>query len=61
MESEYNKKSEREVVNSTQQPNTIITLKHDFEELGIKPGFDLLMHISLSKIGWTVGGSNHVN
>jgi len=56
METEQKKKSEREVVQSTQNPNTITTLKHDFEALGVKPGLVVLMHSSLSKIGWTVGG-----
>ncbi len=53
---ENNKKSEKDVVRSTQQPNTITTLKHDFESLGVKPGLVIIMHGSLSKIGWTVGG-----
>ncbi|MFX0143645.1 MAG: aminoglycoside N(3)-acetyltransferase [Candidatus Hodarchaeota archaeon] len=57
MEIDINKKSERDVIKSTQQPNTITTLKRDFEALGIKPGLILIMHSSLSKIGWTVGGA----
>jgi len=56
MEAEYNKKSEREVIRSTRNPNTITTLKQDFKKLGIKPGLVIIMHSSLSKIGWTVGG-----
>jgi aminoglycoside 3-N-acetyltransferase len=50
------KKSEKDVIASTQQPNTISTLKTDFETLGVKPGSIIIMHSSLSKIGWTVGG-----
>ncbi|MEE9377138.1 MAG: AAC(3) family N-acetyltransferase [Candidatus Lokiarchaeia archaeon] len=56
MDAEHNKRSEKEVVKSTQYPNTITTLKHDFKTLGIKPGIVVIMHSSLSKIGWTVGG-----
>ena len=56
MEAEYNKRSEREVIRSTRYPNTITTLKQDFKKLGIRPGLVVLMHSSLSKIGWTVGG-----
>ncbi|MHA1988072.1 MAG: aminoglycoside N(3)-acetyltransferase [Promethearchaeota archaeon] len=50
------KKSEGEVVNETQAPNTITTLKHDFKTLGITAGSVIIMHISLSEIGWTIGG-----
>jgi len=56
MGTDYNNKSEEDVVRSTQHPNTITTLKHDFETLGLKPGLVVIMHSSLSKIGWTVGG-----
>ncbi len=44
------------VVNYTTMPNTITSLKRDFEALGVKPGAIIIMHSSLSKIGWTVGG-----
>ena len=56
MDAENNKKSEREVIRSTRYPNTITTLKQDFKTLGIKPRIVVIMHSSLSKIGWTVGG-----
>jgi len=56
MGAEHNKISERDVVKSTQYPNTIATLKKDFEVLGIRPGLVVIMHSSLSAIGWTVGG-----
>ena len=56
MEAEDNKKSERDVIRSTRYPNTITTLKHDYKSLGIRPGLVVIMHSSLSKIGWTVGG-----
>ncbi|MFW9820145.1 MAG: aminoglycoside N(3)-acetyltransferase [Candidatus Thorarchaeota archaeon] len=56
MRDETSKKSEENVIKSTKQPNTITTLKADFEALGIKSGSVIIMHSSLSKIGWTVGG-----
>ncbi len=56
MGTEHIKKSEGEVVKATQKPNTITTLKCDLEKIGVKPGFTLILHSSLSKIGWTVGG-----
>lgn len=51
------KKSEGEIVKETQSPNTITTLKKDFKSLGITAGSVIIMHSSLSKIGWTAGGS----
>jgi len=56
MESDKIKETEGSVVNSTIKPNTITSLKRDFEALGVKPGAIMIMHSSLSKIGWTVGG-----
>ena len=56
MEAEDNKISERDVIRSTRYPNTITTLKTDYKSLGIRPGLVIIMHSSLSKIGWTVGG-----
>ncbi|MHA1472310.1 MAG: aminoglycoside N(3)-acetyltransferase [Promethearchaeota archaeon] len=57
MEKEEKKETEGSVINSTKQPNTITSLKNDFIALGVKPGDTIIMHSSLSKIGWTVGGS----
>ncbi len=48
--------SEGDIVKKTLQPNTITTLKRDFEDLGIEAGQIVIVHASLSKIGWTVGG-----
>ena len=50
------KKSEEDVVNLTTKPNTIKSLKQDFKALGIKSGSIIIIHISLSEIGWTIGG-----
>jgi len=56
MEKEKKKETEGNVVNSTKQPNTLTSLKREFEALGVKPGAIIIAHSSLSKIGWTVGG-----
>ena len=55
----YNRKKETEksVVNSTTEPNTITSLKHEFKALGVKQGTNVILHVSLSKIGWIIGGS----
>lgn len=55
MEIEH-KKTEEEVVNLTNQPNSIKSLIHDFKTLRIKAGSVIIMHSSLSEIGWTIGG-----
>ena len=57
METDKRKETEGSVINYTLKPNTITSLKRDFEALGVKPGATIMMHSSLSKIGWTVGGS----
>ncbi len=51
-----NKISEGDVVKLTKQPNTITSLERDFKTLGVEKGSIIIMHSSLSKIGWTVGG-----
>ncbi len=56
MESNKKKETEGSVVNFTSKPNTITSLKRDFEALGVNPGAIIIVHSSLSKIGWTVGG-----
>ncbi len=49
-------KNEDVTVKNTIKPNTIKTLISDFERIGLKQGDIILVHSSLSKIGWTVGG-----
>jgi len=56
MESDKKKETEGSVITNTAKPNTITSLKNDFEALGVNPGAIIIMHSSLSKIGWTVGG-----
>ena len=40
--------------------NTKTTLQQDLTNLGIRDGMTLMVHSSLSKIGWTEGGANTV-
>ena len=56
MENDKKKETEGSVVDYTKNPNTVTSLKRDFEALGVKRGAIIIMHSSLSKIGWTVGG-----
>lgn len=37
-------------------PNTANSLVEDLSDLGLLPGMTLMVHSSLGKIGWTVGG-----
>ncbi|MBS1249032.1 MAG: SPBc2 prophage-derived aminoglycoside N(3')-acetyltransferase-like protein YokD [Chloroflexi bacterium] len=49
--------SELEVVKHTQNgPVTVESLVEDFRDLGVKPGLTLLVHSSLSPLGWVCGG-----
>lgn len=41
-------------------PNTVPTLVKDFRTLGIEAGMTLLVHSSLSKLGWVNGGPHAV-
>ncbi|TFF97079.1 MAG: AAC(3) family N-acetyltransferase [Promethearchaeota archaeon] len=47
---------EKEVVNNTPHPNTKSSLKRDLKKLGLTKGDIIILHSSLSKIGWTIGG-----
>ena len=48
--------SEGQVVQKTETPVTVASLQADFEALGIETGRVLLVHASLSAIGWVCGG-----
>jgi len=51
-----NIEQEFEVVKNTKMPNTVKSLVNDFKALGVEEGSIIIMHSSLSKLGWTVGG-----
>lgn len=48
--------SEQKVIELTQKVNTVDTIYNDLLKLGIKGGEVLLVHSSLSSIGWVCGG-----
>lgn len=52
--------SEKDVVESTKYPSTEESLLVDFRSLGIEPGQIVLVHSSLSKIGWVCGAEKAV-
>jgi len=49
--------SEKKAVLSRQMPNTIATLETELRALGLKEGMVVLIHSSLSSLGWTSGGA----
>ena len=48
---------EGQVVHKTETPITVESLQADFEALGIEKGMVLLVHSSLSAMGWVCGGA----
>ena len=46
----------KDIINQTTTPNTTQSLKNEFMNLGIKSGDVIIVHSSLSKMGWTIGG-----
>ena len=48
--------SERGVLQKTEVPATVDSLQADFSALGVEPGMVLLVHSSLSALGWVCGG-----
>ena len=48
---------EGQAVQKTEVPATVESLQADFEALGIEKGMVLLVHSSLSAIGWVCGGA----
>jgi aminoglycoside 3-N-acetyltransferase len=47
---------ERQIIQSTPEPRTIASLTDDLRSLGVEPGMTLLVHSSLSSLGWVCGG-----
>ena len=49
--------SETEAIRKAgKSPATVTSLIRDFEKIGIKPGMTILVHSSLSSLGWVCGG-----
>lgn len=48
------------MIDKTKMPNTSSSLAEDMKALGIKGGDILIVHASLSSIGWTLGGATAV-
>jgi len=42
------------------QPKSKEDLKKDFQKIGVEKGMNLMVHSSLSKIGWVIGGAQTV-
>ncbi|HKL42915.1 MAG TPA: AAC(3) family N-acetyltransferase [Clostridia bacterium] len=51
---------EKQVINKTTSPITIKSIEKDLKTLGIKAGDIILVHASLSSIGWVCGGAQSV-
>lgn len=48
--------SEHDVVKKTRVPATIKSLRSELASLGVRPGMVLLVHSSMSALGWICGG-----
>ena len=49
--------SEKDIIEKSSKPQTVKTLVKDFKNIGVTDGMVLLVHSSLSSIGWISGGA----
>jgi aminoglycoside 3-N-acetyltransferase len=49
--------SEKDVIKNSSRPWTINTLTDDLKNIGVKKGMTVLVHSSMSSIGWICGGA----
>jgi aminoglycoside 3-N-acetyltransferase len=49
--------SEKDVIGKSSKPQTVDTLIKDLEKIGVKKGMTLLVHSSMSSMGWISGGA----
>ncbi len=49
--------SEKQIVQKTTVPATVESLQADLRALGVRPGMVVLVHSSLSAMGWVCGGA----
>lgn len=52
--------SEKKAISTIKKPVTIETLKKDFFNIGLREGMTVLLHSSLSSMGWVCGGAHAV-
>lgn len=48
--------SELDAIQGSEHPNTVKSLAADLAAIGVQPGMTLIVHSSLSKLGWVAGG-----
>ncbi|MGD6802373.1 aminoglycoside N(3)-acetyltransferase [Rossellomorea vietnamensis] len=49
--------NEKEAIQQLEKPNTTASLVRDFRNMGIEKGMVLIVHSSLSSLGWVCGGA----
>jgi aminoglycoside 3-N-acetyltransferase len=52
-----NQEGEESTINPAVLPNTVDSLTGDLRRLGLAPGMTVLVHTSLSSLGWVCGGA----